>query len=126
MAGIDHQKAPVMVREERMNLCETISGAPSKVVAKFCYGFREEMEKEQWRPCLLGMLSCVEMRKMMRETRMVKASLIYPMFVTEGKGIRREIPSMPGSTITVWSCFCSDFIYYAKELAKFMDEGRIG
>lgn len=38
----------------------------------------------------------VEMRKLARETRMDKASLIYPMFVTEGKGIRREIPSMPG------------------------------
>lgn len=47
-------------REERMDLCEKISGAASKVVAKFCYGFREEMEKEQWKPCLLGMLSCVE------------------------------------------------------------------
>ena len=33
---------------------------------------------------------------MMRETRMDKASLIYPMFVVEGTGIRSEIPSMPG------------------------------
>ncbi|MCI8549828.1 MAG: porphobilinogen synthase [Lachnospiraceae bacterium] len=36
------------------------------------------------------------LRKMVRETRMDKASLIYPMFVVEGKGIRHEIPSMPG------------------------------
>ncbi len=36
------------------------------------------------------------LRKMVRETRMGKASLIYPMFVVEGKGIRHEIPSMPG------------------------------
>ena len=35
-------------------------------------------------------------RKMVRETRMDKASLIYPMFVVEGTGIKEEIPSMPG------------------------------
>lgn len=36
-------------------------------------------------------------RKMVRETRVSKDSLIYPMFVMEGSGIRREeIPSMPG------------------------------
>ncbi len=35
-------------------------------------------------------------RKMVRETRMDKASLVYPMFVTEGTGIKEEIPSMPG------------------------------
>lgn len=33
-------------------------------------------------------------RKMVRETRMDKASLIYPMFIKEGTGIREEIPSM--------------------------------
>ena len=33
-------------------------------------------------------------RRMVRETRMDKASLIYPMFVREGIGIREEIPSM--------------------------------
>jgi porphobilinogen synthase len=38
----------------------------------------------------------VTLRKMVRETRMDKSSLIYPMFVTEGRGIRHEIPSMPG------------------------------
>ena len=36
------------------------------------------------------------LRKMVRETRMDKSSLIYPMFVVEGTGIRHEIPSMPG------------------------------
>lgn len=36
------------------------------------------------------------LRKMVRETRMDKASLIYPMFVKEGKGIVEEIPTMPG------------------------------
>lgn len=36
------------------------------------------------------------LRKMVRETRMDKASLIYPMFVREGRGIKEEIPSMEG------------------------------
>ena len=36
------------------------------------------------------------LRRMVRETRMDKSSLIYPMFVVEGTGIRSEIPSMPG------------------------------
>ena len=35
-------------------------------------------------------------RKMIRETRMDKSSLIYPMFVQEGTGREDEIPSMPG------------------------------
>ncbi len=38
----------------------------------------------------------VNLRKMVRETRMDKSSLIYPMFVKEGTGIREEIPTMPG------------------------------
>ena len=36
------------------------------------------------------------LRKMVRETRMDKSSLIYPMFVTEGYGIKEPIPSMEG------------------------------
>lgn len=36
------------------------------------------------------------LRKMVRETRVDKSSLIYPMFVKEGSGIREEIPTMPG------------------------------
>lgn len=36
------------------------------------------------------------LRRMVRETRMDKSSLIYPMFVKEGEGIREEIPSMVG------------------------------
>ena len=36
------------------------------------------------------------LRKMVRETRMDKASLTYPMFVKEGSGIIEEIPTMPG------------------------------
>lgn len=35
-------------------------------------------------------------RKMVRETRMDKSSLIYPMFVMDGMNIKEEISSMPG------------------------------
>lgn len=36
------------------------------------------------------------LRKMVRETRMDKSSLVYPMFVVEGSNIKEEIPSMAG------------------------------
>ncbi len=36
------------------------------------------------------------LRKMVRETRMSKASLIYPAFVVEKENFQEEIPSMPG------------------------------
>ena len=36
------------------------------------------------------------LRKMVREARMDKSSLIYPLFVKEGTGIEEEIPSMEG------------------------------
>ena len=36
------------------------------------------------------------LRCMVRETRVDKSSLIYPLFVREGKGIREEISAMPG------------------------------
>ncbi|MDO5422612.1 MAG: porphobilinogen synthase [Eubacteriales bacterium] len=36
------------------------------------------------------------LRKMVRETRVDKASLIYPIFVKEGTDICEEIPTMPG------------------------------
>jgi porphobilinogen synthase len=36
------------------------------------------------------------LRAMVRETRLSKASLIYPVFVREGRGITEEIASMPG------------------------------
>ena len=40
--------------------------------------------------------SSEKLRKMVRETRMDKSSLVYPMFVKEGTGIQEEIPSMEG------------------------------
>lgn len=36
------------------------------------------------------------LRKMVRETRMDKSSLVYPMFVKDGVNIKEEIPTMPG------------------------------
>jgi len=36
------------------------------------------------------------LRDLVREHRLSVDDLIYPMFVHHGKGIRREIPSMPG------------------------------
>ncbi|QZA34149.1 porphobilinogen synthase [Hydrogenibacillus sp. N12] len=36
------------------------------------------------------------LRRMVRETHLRVDDLIYPLFVTEGSGIRREVPSMPG------------------------------
>ncbi|MEW6659726.1 MAG: porphobilinogen synthase [Thermodesulfobacteriota bacterium] len=38
----------------------------------------------------------VTLRRMVQETRLRREDLIYPMFVTPGKGVRQEVPSMPG------------------------------
>ena len=35
-------------------------------------------------------------RRLMRETRLSVDSLIYPVFVLEGRNIRQPVPSMPG------------------------------
>ena len=35
-------------------------------------------------------------RSLVRETRLTPECFIYPLFVCEGEGVRREIPSMPG------------------------------
>ncbi len=56
------------------------------------------------------------LRKMVRETRVDKASLIYPMFVIEGEGIRQEIPSMEGQYR-----YCVDKMSY--ELEKLSQAG---
>jgi porphobilinogen synthase len=36
------------------------------------------------------------MRSLVRETHLEPGALIYPLFICEGEGLRREIPSMPG------------------------------
>ena len=35
-------------------------------------------------------------RDLVRETRVSSSDLVYPLFVCEGHGVRREVPSMPG------------------------------
>lgn len=37
------------------------------------------------------------LRKLVRETRLSPNNFIYPLFVVHGKGIKKEIPSMPGN-----------------------------
>ncbi len=37
-----------------------------------------------------------EMRSFVRETRIGREDLIYPVFVQEGRDIREPVPSMPG------------------------------
>ena len=37
-----------------------------------------------------------KVRAMVRETRLALDDLIYPLFACPGKGVRREVPSMPG------------------------------
>ncbi|GBU20667.1 porphobilinogen synthase [Fibrobacteres bacterium R8-0-B4] len=36
------------------------------------------------------------LRRMVRETRLSADSLVYPLFIKEGKGIEEELPSLPG------------------------------
>ncbi len=36
------------------------------------------------------------LRRLVRETRLSTSELIYPLFITHGSGVRREVPSMPG------------------------------
>jgi hypothetical protein len=36
------------------------------------------------------------LRAMIRETRLAPEMFILPLFVCEGEGVRREVPSMPG------------------------------
>src|SRR5205823_2682244 len=37
------------------------------------------------------------LRRLTRETHLEPSQFIYPLFVVEGEGIRREISSMPGN-----------------------------
>src|SRR5262245_49681131 len=36
------------------------------------------------------------LRAMVRETRLAPPQLVYPLFVVPGRGVRREIASLPG------------------------------
>lgn len=37
------------------------------------------------------------LRRMVRETRLFNADLVFPLFVCPGRGVKEEIPSMPGN-----------------------------
>ena len=71
---------------------------------KSCWGFGEEVKaKENQEERKMELLNRPRrlrgngiLRKMVRETRMDKSSLAYPMFVMEGNNQKEEIPSMPG------------------------------
>ena len=71
---------------------------------KSCWGFGEEVKaKENQEERKMELLHRPRrlrgngiLRKMVRETRMDKSSLAYPMFVMEGNNQKEEIPSMPG------------------------------
>lgn len=54
------------------------------------------------------------MRRMVRETRLSVDNLIYPMFVVPGKGVREEIPSMPG----VFHLSMDQLVLEAKEVRE--------
>ena len=65
--------------------------APSRMVQ--LEGKESEMELLQRSRRLRG---SEVLRRMVRETRADASSLIYPMFVVEGTGVKEEIASMPG------------------------------
>src|SRR5947208_8583118 len=45
---------------------------------------------------LLRLRRTVAMRSLVRETRLTPESLVYPLFVCPGEGVRKEVRSMPG------------------------------
>ncbi len=52
------------------------------------------MQYPDYRP--RRMRRTANLRRMVRETRLSLDNLVYPLFIVPGKGIAREIPSMPG------------------------------
>ena len=53
-------------------------------------------------------------RRMVRETRLSVDDLVYPLFAIAGKGIRREVPSMPG----VFNLSVENLVKEAREAAR--------
>jgi len=53
-------------------------------------------------------------RRMVRETRLSVDNFIYPMFVQDGKGIKKEIPSMPG----IYNLSVDTLLIEAEEILK--------
>ena len=60
------------------------------------------------------------LRRMVRETRLSPASLIYPMFVMDGKDTVDEIPSLPGLSrnISCPSISAEIFAFLIKDIAS--------
>jgi len=54
------------------------------------------------------------LREMVKETEVSLKDLIYPLFVVEGKNIRREVPSMPG----VYNLSIDEVIKECRELEE--------
>src|SRR6202166_549159 len=84
-----------------------------KVAHYQCYKMRRAALLESWvtgrgvaRPGLAAMAFPItrlrrlrqseQLRSMVRETRLSPTSLVYPMFVCPGEGVRKEVRSMPG------------------------------
>jgi porphobilinogen synthase len=59
------------------------------------------------------------LRSLVRETRLTADRLIYPLFVVPGRGVRREIPSLPG-------CFHLSADEAAREAREAEDLGLAG
>ena len=53
------------------------------------------MYSPQYRPRRLRASETI--RRMVRETKLSPDDFIYPLFVTHGKGVKKEISSMPGN-----------------------------
>jgi len=53
------------------------------------------------------------LRRMVRETKLSVDDLIYPLFAAAGKGIRKEVPSMPG----VFNLSVENLVKEAREVA---------
>ena len=58
--------------------------------------------------------SSEELRSLVRETRLSPESLVYPLFICAGEGIRREVRSMPG----VFNLSVDEAVKEAREVAK--------
>src|SRR5215470_9546771 len=52
------------------------------------------------------------LRSLVRETRLTPESLVYPMFVCPGEGVRKEVGSMPG----VYNLSVDEAVKEAREL----------
>jgi porphobilinogen synthase len=61
------------------------------------------------------------LRRLVQETRVTPASLIYPLFVVPGRGVREPVASMPG----VWRFSVDQLAAEAKELADLGIAGAI-